>query len=238
MAKVGLADSPNKSTALKPDADDNDDPATEKDNNKSRRILSLAEVEALTQVQDDDTEIGANALYRSGIAALRSSAHRVKAKNRKHNPKPKTKSGQESKTTQLPDSLYEEEVFGFDMETYNLRQLFTAILKKLDPELVGTFRDDNDVLEDFTLPTNTLHRKVNGGCCESTQAYMSEAVAQDEDFLQAFDRMVEEVVVPHMKRRLIDVGAASEEEPLSFYIQRPPTLRLQPGPGRVGTYTQ
>ena len=65
---------------------------------------------------------------------------------------------------------------------------------------------------------------------------MSEAVAKDEAFLQAFDRLVDEVVVPRMKRRLIDAGAASEDETLSFYIQRPPTLRLQPGPGRVGTY--
>ena len=145
--------------------------------------------------------------------------------------------------------MYQEDIFDFDMEDYNLRHLFTAILKRLDPEVVGSFRGGGgggneekegnahtDFLEDFVLPPNTLHRKVNGGCCESTQSYMSEAVAKDEAFLQAFDRLVDEVVVPRMKRRLIDAGAASEDEPLSFYIQRPPTLRLQPGPGRVGTY--
>lgn len=230
-----------KATEINNDPTIQDPPTHEKSetttNGTDRRIMSLAEVDALTQVQDDDTEIGANALYRSGIAALRSSAHRVKAKNRKHNPKPRTRSGQESVTTHLPNPLYREEIFGFDMEKYNLRQLFTAILKKLDRDLVGTFRGEDEgknELEDFILPTTTLHRKVNGGCCESTQAYMSEAVAKDEAFLEVFDKLIEEVVVPRMKRRLIEAGAASEDEPLSFFIQRPPTLRLQPGPGRVG----
>jgi hypothetical protein len=39
------------------------------------------------------------------------------------------------------------------------------------------------------------------------------------------------VVLPYLKRRLVAVGALSGDEgSATFYYQRPPTLRLQPGP--------
>jgi len=284
MAKTAHVDSTmGHHTLVQPDDDDydnvGDDGQLEYSSN-SRRILTLDEVNALTQVRGEDDHEEQNALYRSGIAALRSSAHRVKAKHRPHNPNPKTttttistKAGttilvnQTTTTTtttnqshhHLPAQLYNEQIIPFDMQKYNLRKCFTSILKNCDPNIVGRFimtdnthdddddDDDEEALENFILPTNTLHRKVNGGCCESAQSYMSDAVAADAEFLTVFDRLVEEVVLPHLKQRLIDAGVVvaattttttshdnNNEQPITFYVQRPPTLRLQPGPGRVG----
>ena len=62
-----------------------------------------------------------------------------------------------------------------------------------------------------------------------------------------FDTFVEKVVLPHLKERLVDAMRREAEEAgggsvrmspqvdlddkRTFYYQRPPTLRLQPGPG-------
>ena len=44
------------------------------------------------------------------------------------------------------------------------------------------------------------------------------------EFLSVYERLVEEVVCPFLRSKL------SSEEPVTFYYQHPPTLRLQPGP--------
>lgn len=200
----------------------------------ARMCSSMEEVMALTQITDG--EDCTDAMYRSGIATLRSSAHRVKAnpKHRKQNPNPTDKSGRATKTTFLPESMCREDVFAYDQDRYNLRKAFTGLLSRCDPAMVGHFRTapSEPALEDFVLPANTLHRQVNGGCCEAAQAYMSDAVAADANFLDIFDHLVEDVVLPYLKRRLVETG--EEDIPRSFYIQRPPTLRIQPGPGRAG----
>jgi hypothetical protein len=197
---------------------------------------SMEEVMALTQITDGEDCTDTTTIYRSGIATLRSSAHRVKTnpKHRKQNPNPKDKSGQATKTTFLPESIRREETFAYDQDRYNLRKAFSELLSRCDPAIVGHFRTAQlePALEDFVLPANTLHRQVNGGCCEAAQVYMSDAVAADANFLDIFDRLVEDVVLPYLKRRLVEAG--EEDTPRSFYIQRPPTLRIQPGPGRAG----
>lgn len=204
-------------------------------NGKTTKYATEEEVEAMTNVTPGERDD--MALYRSGIGTLRSSAHRVKGKpkHRKQNPNPKNKSGNETTTTNLPDSMYKEQILGFDTSKYNLRGAFTELLQRCDADTVGSFRNQEEpALEDFVLPVNTLNRKIIGGCLEATQTSMSAAVAADENFLQIFDRLVEEIILPHLKQRLVEAGAVKEEQSLSFYIQRPPTLRLQPGPGRAG----
>jgi hypothetical protein len=171
-------------------------------------------------------------VYKSGIPTLRSSAHRVKfsPKDRKHDPKPKNQTGEETNTLWLPDVLCQELVFSYDSERYDLAGALVSLLKRCDPDIVGKF-GKSDLLEDFMVPTQSTWRTVNGGQCESAQKYLSDMVATDEQFLTAFDRLVEEFVLPHLKARLVAVGAVGEEEEsVIFYYQRPPTLRLQPGP--------
>jgi hypothetical protein len=58
-------------------------------------------------------------------------------------------------------------------------------------------------------------------------------VASNVTFTALFDRFVTEVVLPYLKQRLLDAGAVGTGDKASattFYYQRPPTIRLQPGP--------
>mmetsp|Transcript_25412 Transcript_25412/g.59878 ORF Transcript_25412/g.59878 Transcript_25412/m.59878 type:complete len:340 (+) Transcript_25412:144-1163(+) len=186
-------------------------------------------------------------VYKSGIPTLRASAHRVKSKkkNRKHDPKPLDRNGKETGTMWIPEEVQEEQVYPYDMDQYNLKEAIINLLRECDPEIVGSFKStehheekspelENPTLrlEDFRVPVNSVWRSVNGGCCEMAQKYLSNKVATNETFLEIFDRFVIEVVLPYVKGRLTACGAlGSDSTPCSFYYQRPPTLRLQPGPG-------
>jgi len=174
--------------------------------------------------------------YTTGIATLRSSAHRVKhpPKQRKHNPKPKDQGGKETNKTILPDEICKETIFQYDTNEYDFSSAMVALLRGCDPEMVGNFPlSDSSSLEDFEVPTLSLSRSDYGGHCEPAQVYFSNAVATNEDFLALFDRFVVNVVLPQLKARLVDHGAISAQEETEFYYQRPPTVRLQPGPARA-----
>jgi hypothetical protein len=172
-------------------------------------------------------------VYRSGIPTLRSSAHRVKfsLKNRKHDPRPRNRAGEETNTLWLPEEVRAEDVFAYDHSLYNLQGAVAALLRRCDDKIVGCFPGGSDRLEDFTVPAPSVWRSVNGGKCEDAQKYLSDEVMADEKFLEVFDRLVREVALPHLKRRLVSSNAVSDEEgSVTFYYQSPPTLRLQPGP--------
>jgi hypothetical protein len=172
-------------------------------------------------------------VYRSGIPTLRSSAHRVKfsLKNRKNDPRPHNRAGEETNTVWLPEEVRAENVFSYDPSLYNLQGVVAALLRRCDDKIVGCFPDDSDRLEEFSVPTTSVWRSVNGGQCEDAQKYLSNEVMADEKFLEVFDRLVQEVALPELKRRLVSANAVSDEEgSVTFYYQSPPTLRLQPGP--------
>lgn len=170
-------------------------------------------------------------VYKSGIPTVRASAHRVKfsPKDRKHDPKPKNEAGEETGTLWLPDEIRKEQILSFDMAEYDLRSAIAALLKRCDPELIGSFHNGSDRLEDFVVATPSVWRKVNGGHVEMSQKYLSDAVVEDEKFMVTFTELVEQVVLPNLKQQLLKVGAI-ENVPTTFYYQYPPTLRLQPGP--------
>jgi hypothetical protein len=171
-------------------------------------------------------------VYKSGIPTLRASAHRVKfsPKSRRHNPRPKNRDGIETGSVWLPQEICNEDVVSYDTTMYNISAAIATILQRCDPNIVGKFRDGSTQLEDFVVPTQSTWRTVNGGQCESAQRYLSDAVAADTNFLQLFDDLVSKVVLPYLKNRLISIGVTDSHTPISFYYQRPPTLRLQPGP--------
>uniref|UniRef100_A0A7R9WPT9 Fe2OG dioxygenase domain-containing protein n=1 Tax=Craspedostauros australis TaxID=1486917 RepID=A0A7R9WPT9_9STRA len=150
-------------------------------------------------------------------------------KNRKHDPNPRDRHGKETKTTWLPPSVVIEDVFPYDIERYDLRRAIIQMLSQCDSNIIGEFQSDR--LEDLQVPPSSVWRAVNGGRVEDAQKYLSNAVATNEQFLNAFDSFVQEVVLPYLKQRLVAAGAGDETEPITFYYQRPPTLRLQPGPG-------
>jgi hypothetical protein len=169
-------------------------------------------------------------VYRSGIPTLRSSAHRVKysPKNRKQDPSPKNSRGEETGTSWLPKEVMRQDILEYDPIKYDLTGALVRLLSECNSNIVGTFPEDSKSLEDFIIHIPSTWRTVNGGQSESAQKYLSDAVLQSESFLLVFDQLVQEVVLPYLKRRLMAVGAVTDKT--TFYCQRPPTLRLQPGP--------
>ncbi len=51
--------------------------------------------------------------------------------------------------------------------------------------------------------------------------------------VNTFDNFVTQVVIPHLKARLVEEHIIPESSTVKFYYQRPPTLRIQPGPARA-----
>ena len=68
---------------------------------------------------------------------------------------------------------------------------------------------------------------------KTAQHYLSNTIASSQTFLKSFDRLVREIVLPHLKSRLIYETIVKNDTQITFYYQRPPTLRLQPGPARA-----
>mmetsp|Transcript_34960 Transcript_34960/g.41745 ORF Transcript_34960/g.41745 Transcript_34960/m.41745 type:complete len:299 (-) Transcript_34960:412-1308(-) len=182
-------------------------------------------------------------VYKSGIPTLRSSAHRVRKKIGKNRNVPKPQASGGYIGTMLPSSIRERDMLPYDVDEYDLSGAIISLLQSLDPEVVGSWSEiieDGSAptttrLEDFRIPLMSVTRRANKGQCEDAQQYLSEAVASSHDtFLQIFDRLLKEQILPHLKSRLVREGVVKDDETrLAFYYQRPPTLRLQPGPARA-----
>lgn len=172
-------------------------------------------------------------VYKSGIPTLRASAHRVKLslKHRKHNPRPKDASGQFTGNLWLPDAIRKADLFSYDTQRFDMVGAVFELLNECDPAIVGSFRCGSKRLEDFVVPSSSTWRKVNGGSCENAQRYLSESVASNSRFMGAFDNLVEHAVLPYLHQRLEEAGYGQNE--MTFYYQRPPTIRIQPGPARA-----
>lgn len=227
--------------------------------------------EGLAELGGAEVPDDADLVYTTGIPTLRSSAHRVrysksKAERQGNVAQPKPSEEEASAvalvaatTTLLPPSIRRAEKIPYDMGKYDLKGSIVELLRRLDPEMVGSW-DGREVLdgagtgavtdeesawrraarlEDFRVPILAVTREANKGRCESVQQYLSDAVLADDSFLAVFDTFVAEHILPHLKARLIREGvfpvvAGSGELPtVTFYYQRPPTLRLQPGPARA-----
>lgn len=146
-------------------------------------------------------------------------------------------------STFLPEELCNEYSLPYSMEKYDFHQTIVDMLQSCSPDLIGSFRTLNGngsgtstepKLDNFVVPIKSLTRKCQrGGKVEIAQQYLSDRLASDENFLSLFDRFLEEVVLPNFKQRLVDISAAEQNEAITFYYQRPPTLRIQPGPARA-----
>jgi hypothetical protein len=172
-------------------------------------------------------------VYKSGIPTLRASAHRVKLslKHRKQNPRPRDSIGNETGTLWLPEPLRKAGVLAYDTDRYDMVGAVVDLLKKCDPNVVGEFRAGSQRLEDFVVPSSSTWRKVNGGTCEDAQRYLSIRVSANEKFMKIFDDLVENAVAPYLHRKLEESGLTQKKT--TMYYQRPPTIRIQPGPARA-----
>jgi len=184
--------------------------------------------------------------YQHGIPTLRSATHRVrysakKAKGReKDKPQIEGISGikgdaDETFESKLPMAIRGEHYLTYNTEDIDMHGALVQLLS--DPEmesLLGGWSDGAERrMENFTIPPQSLnHRK--GGQVAEAQDVLSHRISTDEVFLDTFDRIVMEVVLPWLKERLVECGyVGSDTVETTFYYQRPPTLRLQPGPSRA-----
>lgn len=175
-------------------------------------------------------------LYNTGIPTLRSSAHRVKYTTEPEVNKPKDQFSKSTSMAWLPKAIRNEDVLDYDVEEYDFSTAIATILSQCDETVVGAFPPSTPrSLVHFCLPPQSLNRGDYGGQCETAQRYLSAQLYSNDAFLQLFDRFVAEVVVPHFKRRLAQAAVVQDgdEGILTFFCQRPPTLRLQPGPARA-----
>ena len=164
--------------------------------------------------------------YITGIPTLRSSAHRVKYS-------PKHRDASTGKGICLPINICNNLILDYDTQRYDFAAVIVAFLKQCDPNMVGSFLSDR--LEDFQIPLQSLSRGTYGGFCEEAQAYLSQQLTAYDPFVNLFDEFVTDYILPHLKQRLLadGIAAALPDSPMTFYYQRPPTLRLQPGPARA-----
>jgi len=177
-------------------------------------------------------------MYEDGNATLRSSSHTTKySKSRAYDPGPKTAG------VSLPIEIRAKFIQSYDSSKYNFRKEVQRILTELSGTLIGEFRNErhgdiastNCDLESFIVPSQSLllakKSKSTDRKGEIAQRTLSDHIANDEKFLNTFDRFVCEVILPMMKERLSKCDAISNcNDPVTFYYQRPPTLRIQPGP--------
>ncbi len=89
-------------------------------------------------------------------------------------------------------------------------------------------------MENFQVPPLSLARTVTGGSCEIAQQHLSDLLGTNQQFLHLYDSLVRECLLPQLKKRIIQEKQTTEknleESTYIFHYQRPPTLRLQPGP--------
>jgi len=132
----------------------------------------------------------------------------------------------------LPGEIRAKRIVEYDTKQYDLRRAITNLLRQADPTLIGGWNDDETQLENFIVPDVSLqpnrpnHPSGNG---EKAQQTLSDLVAEDETFLALFDLFLSSFIVPWLKKLLSDEGIVNSGEETTFYYQRPPTLRIQPG---------
>jgi len=177
-------------------------------------------------------------IYHKGIPTLRSTTHRVKyssrrSKGREHD-KPFCK--QKNKIHRiLPNTVRKEHILKYDFQSYNLSKFIVQILDQSDLTFIGKWNQDSSIeqpLQEYRLHTKALTQSKNGGTCEKAQEYLSHLISSDAQFLKIFDSLMTNVVIPWFKALLNSHDDTNNitGKKIKFYYQRPPTLRLQPGP--------
>lgn len=121
----------------------------------------------------------------------------------------------------LPGALRLQDTLTFDGggKEHNLYDACCRFLSQHD--VVGHFEVE-DELESFVCRKNPFRDF-------KARQVIYKLVQSNEQFLQAYERLVLDVVVPFIKCKLIEEGDVAENEETDFHYQYPPSLRLQPG---------
>jgi len=184
-----------------------------------------------------ETEDEISLEYKRGNATLRSSTHTLTySKTRKVAAPPQV-------CKVFPIALKRREILEYDIHTYNFTLAITRILISLNPDLVGSFPTIETShrttelsvfpkLEYFYVPPYSLRvKRPAERQIDHASESLTSGISNDDSFMSLFDSFVLQVVLPYMKRRLHTLGMIQDlHTPMTFYYQRPPTLRIQPGP--------
>ena len=184
--------------------------------------------------------------------AVRSSLHSVKSKG-KSTKRARGERGPPAGAP-LPCALTEEAFLAYDLRTYDLREHVARMLSRCGDKLGRFARNEGsvtdlglagnavaaassvlstteDVVGDEKKPALELFQLDETAFkSKEKQILLSRTLLDDEGFLLAFDKLVKDVCIPHLKKRLVKADALRFDKELCFYYQRPPTLRLQRGP--------
>lgn len=101
-----------------------------------------AGIDRKQETDEETTPGGIPFKYKTGIATLRSSAHRVKysLNHRKHDPNPVGNDGSSTNTTFLPADLRLENIMKYNIDEYDFHEAIVNLLRSCDEDLIGTFR--------------------------------------------------------------------------------------------------
>lgn len=128
----------------------------------------------------------------------------------------------------LPAQFRAQEYIMFDTDTYDLRRAAAGLLRRMpELDLSGCFREA-DGQQEICLEA----LRANDQIFRSFQARqrLREHVSEDSAFLSAYERLVVEVLCPHLEVKLRETVDGGARPPTRFVYQYPPTLRIQPGP--------
>jgi hypothetical protein len=165
--------------------------------------------------------------YNRGYATLRSSTHTLTySKTRKLALQPNV-------SKLFPLELRHRETLEYNVDQYTFIREITRILLSLNPNIVGYFPPSASStpprLETFHVPPVSL--RIKSSETENASECLTKSITNDAIFMNVFDSFVCEVILPYFKRRLHRYGVIqSLDESIKFFYQRPPTLRIQPGP--------
>ncbi len=156
-------------------------------------------------------------------AVLRSSNHRAGFSRARKVQRPPTV------VKPLSTNLLSNDRVSFDTEKYKLRDSVAKMIREAgDRELCANNNGEFDDLEDLQISISALQVQRKAWQQNAAQDKLTELVASGAGgFLSEWEKLVRDVVIPYLKLR-VDSDRGDEGERM-WWVQYPPTLRIQPG---------
>jgi len=178
------------------------------------------------QFNDSNSEVKTKKFV-SGNATIRSSGHKLRpSKTRDKDPGPKFEIGKK-----LPNCLRGKVIISYDTKAHDLRGEIKRILRQESISKIIGWWEDDEAFENGLEYFSVMEKSLIKASSKVAQASLADIVQNDTRFLEVFDTFVQSFILQALKQRLIECGViANENTETTFYYQRPPTLRIQPGP--------
>ena len=124
----------------------------------------------------------------------------------------------------LPLALRHQATLQYDTTKINVRAEIVSFLERCGSNF-GSFPTEPRLLEEFQ-PHLDVFRNFDA------RQLVYNAVRSDARLLQVYEELIKTIVLPHLKRLIVE-SEKKEKKEHTFYYQYPPTLRIQPGPSKA-----